>query len=237
VRWVLIGTLVIFAIFLLVVIKTLGGELTLGSLWLALLPGILVISTVISTVFVFLTYYSKLNKEQELLGFIKSVWNVIEIVWILGGSLSFAGLLVGSYSTFVKLEVGIYQNSLAEDINTVADKASSLSSVTCPSDSFAYLCEYLATVGKHATDGDAQDQWSAIYHRTQTDKLDIVRTSKLWSVENALQDVSNDITAMKHDRERELLPSWTIWLTMFSPHIFSFVFPLRLGRALAAFAF
>ncbi len=43
------------------------------------------------------------------------------------------------------------------------------------------------------------------------------------------------VEAMGREPTTIVVPPWTKLFTIFAPHIFAIVFPLRLGRALAAF--
>ena len=209
----------------------------LVSRWLALIPSIFAGVLVVSVVLGILTLRSPPERRRRW----KAFWNVVEFVWIFGTGWSIFGLISTQLPRLQDELASVYRSAFTALDPELSAQARTLMGDHCkprPVDE-----EVCAVLGKLAAGDPLGKIWDGVADWRFSFAVDrLARQHPASPAITALAAFRDDVVALsagKSMREQDLtprrFPGWIRWLNISAPLIFAFVFPLRIGRAVAAF--
>jgi hypothetical protein len=216
-----------------------GNSRSIGNTagWVAAVPSIFIVVFSVAIVLAVLTWRSPAANRSNW----RIFWNVIEIVWLVGTGLSVFGAISNQSVALRERIAGIYQQDLTGQRKSLAAAANELDAKYCKPEEFdGNLCARIRSLSSEEKIlAKAEDIFWQFGLELARFAAQSPQSPVLFDVRKFDYDLFAYIENLKFesiDRKPVILPDWAIWLTIFSPHIFAFVLPLRLGRALAAFA-
>jgi hypothetical protein len=207
------------------------------SHWLALIPTIFLSVLVVSVVLGILTLLSPPDRRRRW----KTFWNVVEFVWIFGTGWSIFGL-ISTQLPRLQDELASTYNSVITELNPeLSREASELMAQHCrPQPVDEQVCAVLGDlaagdpIGK-IWEGDAYWRFSLAVDRFVRLQPNSPAVAAVVEFRDGLLGLRGGKSMREQDLTPRRFPAWIRWLNIAAPLIFAFVFPLRIGRAVAAF--
>ena len=209
--------------------------ITLTSFYLASIPTLFLFLLFISFFLAMQTWRAVEKKPW------KKWWNVVEVIWIVGGGLGIFGIVSAQTPAFRSRALDIDLQSIGAQRAELSKMAVQVVASSCiPTPIDTKVCGF----ANHLTAISARDlpiRWIDFlltlnrYVRAHRDQaLQIQPFYKLLDAYDELEqmDVAYDLDART---ETSLGPAWVKWFAILAPQVFAIIFPLRMGRAIAAF--
>jgi hypothetical protein len=205
--------------------------------WLALIPTIFATSLVVSVVLGILTLRAPPEHRRRW----KTYWNIVEFVWIFGTGWSIFGLISNQVPNLQNELAGLYSSAISAANPEIETMSGKLQAELCRPRPFdEATCTALGELtsgdplGK-IWNGDAYWQFATAMDRFVRQHPDNPAVAPLGAFRDDLIQIRDGKTMREHDLAPRKFPGWIRWLNISAPLIFAFVFPLRIGRAVAAF--
>jgi hypothetical protein len=237
-----LGVLALFLIaefiFLRVAMLAAGNShfVTTTAIWVATIPALFLAFMTISLYLAAAT----LRASQTLKPSWKIFWNLIEIVWLVGTGLSIFGTIAGSANIVVPLIVAAFQDDMRDEAQEVSVEAKNIYGKHCAKDVLdQQLCEDIDKITRLpqnlTTPGVAAFDFMLEVNRVSQKRLPAPEEPDVRKLAEDFWDYKEVVSAMNREPTTITSPAWAKMLMIFAPHILAVVFPLRLGRAIAAF--
>ena len=245
--WVVFGLAVVLAVFYIFIrtaeIATSNPPfVTTTALWLALIPAIFISVLSLAGSLAVLTWRATAEGKQQW----KIFWNVVEIVWLLGTGFSIFGVITTQAASFLPLVKDFYAQDIRNSGKEISEFAKHIRKEYCsPTPADQEICSRIADLtdstkltdpNNSALRGDFAWKFLTIVNQFRLQHPESPALPEFEKLSGSLWDYSEQLGFFFREATTHVTPAWARWLTILSPQIFAFVFPLRLGRALAAFA-
>ena len=209
--------------------------LTTTAVWLALIPCIFLTTLFFSFYLAFRTWRS----AEENKTWWKQFWNVIEVVWLLGSGLSIFNLVAAQGGALIPIASSLYKQEADELLDAVQSEAARTRAQFCvehPIDVPACaLIERLAQLDQVNRSLSVSFELSTAVNRLRAEQPTHPAITAFTLLNRKIFDYIDAEGFVRREFRTRTQPSWISSFILFTPHIFAFVFPLRLGSALAAF--
>ena len=215
---------------------------TTTALWLALIPAIFILVLFLAGSLAVLTWRATAEGKKSW----KVFWNVVEVVWLLGTGLSIFGVITTQAASLIPLARNAYARDIRVHGEVVTSLAKHIRQEFCiPAPADPEICARvddlidsakLTDPNMSALRGDFAWKFLTSVNQFRRQHPESPALTEFERLSGYLWDYSEDLGFFFREATTLVIPGWAKWLTILSPQIFAFVFPLRLGRALAAFA-
>ena len=216
-----------------------GSDIVMSDLWFWLILVIFVVTFGFALMFVVDTF----KQRSSRLTYWKNFWSVVEIVWLIGAATSIFGLISPAWGLLGPYLTDKYIEMAQDDLQEAQIVAAKIEDQYCSDgDNVSEFCVVLSEIRqlnvaidpvKVAKIFQTYMKESNTFQK-EKDIEDLKDGGIWWGLDNAVVILKD----AKHEKSKTFpFPAWIFWLRGFSPHLFAFVFALRLARAIAVFAF
>ena len=214
------------------------------GIWFWSIPAIFLFTVILLAVPLIYTF----RREQAHVQSWKAFWNTMELIWIIGGSTSVIAMISQSWGILSE-PLGQYMLDAVRDQYAVVQKASKTTfSKYCPNQSASVkdFCETLEqiillpepTLQNILTNNASvtSKQYCQSYKKASENNDEINRDAYWIGWE--LRDYNIFAGGLRYEIKSGVfsLPRWTDWIRAFAPHLFAFVFAIKIMRSIAVFA-
>lgn len=199
------------------------------SVWVAVVPIVFIPTLVLSGYLVAFTFRSsEANKYRW-----KHFWNFVDALWLIAAGLGIFATLAAGAIALAPVVDKYYQGEIAEKQKKLPVLALNSYNSIChgPGRSDA-LCVHLESFIKQPGPFVFPEELARYFRQTNLSENDRAATVEL---RMGLMELGEDMKFENLEAQTSSFPGWATWLAIFAPHLFAFVFPLRLGRAIAVF--
>jgi hypothetical protein len=205
--------------------------------YIALAPALFVVTFYTSLLLAVATWRSSTTGRKKW----KAFWNVIEIVWLLGGGLSIINLLVTQATAIMPEIIAYYEQDASAARAKLQDDAKEVQSRFCtPTPEDGEICDRVGRLTRLVSDPAIPDDFG---FRLILSTDNFIRAHRndpsaqmLDELHTKMFDYMVEEGFVLREKDTRLKTVWSTSLIRSTPAIFAFVLALRLGRALAAFA-
>jgi hypothetical protein len=211
--------------------------ITTTAVWLATIPTIFIPVFALSIFLAILTWRATPDRKGQW----KAFWNVIEIVWLVGTGLSIFGIISTQAASLVPIIVSSYEQDAHHQGERLSDFARQTQQTFCSQNPVDEdICSYifmLTDLRKNsAIINNDTLRFGSLVNQFKNKHPESPALPAISKLSSDYWDYVEATGFLIREPKTLIVPGWAKWVTIFAPQIFSFVFPLRLGRALAVFA-